>query len=134
VYLRLIPGLLGETTLTDTITKDTMTFTIGWVNGAGYHTGAATCNQAGCLGKPALAKQLSGTLIFGPWLQIGPAALNVGAGPAVGIYRDTARVFDTCAGIQAEVNVQPLAIRNTYNLYGPFNLSGTFAKCPLAAH
>ena len=131
MYLRLIPGLDGAASLTDTLTKDTVTFTVGWVNGTGYRTGAVTCNPAGCLAKPALAGQLDGTLIFGPWLQIGPSALNVGVGPAAGIYRDTAGVFDACAGVQAEV--EALTIRKTYNLYGPVNLPGTFAKCPLAA-
>jgi hypothetical protein len=130
--LRLIPELQGEVTLNDTITKDTLTLTLGWVNGRGYHQGVADCDPAGCSGKPTLSTVVAGSLIVGPWLQIGPSYLHVGAGPAVGIFGNTAHVFDACAGIQAEAKVAVLRIHKTYNLYGPFNLSGTFAKCPLA--
>jgi hypothetical protein len=130
VYLRLVPDLDSDTTLTDALAKDTVTFALGWVNGAGYDSGTSACHPAGCLGKPVYAEKLAGSLIAGPWLQIGPSLLNVGAGPALGVYRDTAGVFDACAGLQAEAEV--LTIRKVYNLYGPVNLSGTFADCPLA--
>jgi hypothetical protein len=134
IYLRLVPGLRGTATVTDTITKGTLSVAIGWVNGTGYHDRIASCTSSACLGSPALTwRNLSGTLIAGPWLQIGPRALNVGAGPAVGLYRDSGRAFDACAGVQAEVNVQALGIKDTYNVYGPVNIEGTFAKCPLAA-
>jgi IPT/TIG domain len=134
VYLRLVPGVKGTATATDTITKDTLSFELGWVNGTGYDDRTVSCTSSGCLGSPALTwRNLSGSLIVGPWLQIGPRALNVGAGPAVGLYRDSGHAFDACAGIQAEVNVEALRVKDTYNIYGPVNIKGTFAKCPLAA-
>lgn len=133
VFLRLIPRLQGKVVMTDTITADTLPLTIGWVSGTAYHQSAASCSSATCLGDPTLSTHVSGSLIVGPWLRIGLSGLNVGAGPAVGLYGGASRVFDACAGIQAEANVQLLGIHNTYNVYGPFNLSGTFAKCPLAS-
>jgi hypothetical protein len=134
IYLRLVPGVQGTATVTDTITEDTLSFAIGWVNGTGYHGRTVACTSLACLGSPALTwRDLSGSLIVGPWLQIGPRALNVGAGPALGLYRDSGRAFDACAGIQAEVNAEALGIKDTYNIYGPVNIKGTFVKCPLAA-
>jgi IPT/TIG domain len=133
-YLRLVPGLQGKVTMTDTIANDAMNLTIGWVSGVGYHQVTATCNPASCAGNPTLSASVSGTLITGlPWLQIGASQLDVGIGPAAGIYGNTAHVSDACAGIQAEVDVPALGFDNTYNLYGPLNMSGTFAECPLTA-
>lgn len=131
-YLRLVPDLQAQVTVDDAITKDTVSLTVGWVNGVGYHRGTAACDPAGCFGKPVpSALVVAGSLIAGPWLQIGPSFLKVGIGPAVGIYANTAHVSDACAGIQAEASVSVLRIKKTYNLYGPVNLSGTFADCPL---
>jgi hypothetical protein len=134
VYLRLVPGVTGTATVTDTIRADESSFAIGWVNGTGYRDLTVSCTSPGCLGSPALTwRDFSGSLIAGPWLQIGPRELNVGAGPAIGLYRDSGHAFDACAGVQAEVNVQALGIKDIYNVYGPVNITGAFAKCPLAA-
>lgn len=134
VYLRLVPAVKGTATATDTIARDTLSFALGWVNGTGYHDRTVSCTSPACLGTPTLTwRNLSGSLIVGPWLQIGPRALNVGAGPAIGLYRDGGHASDACAGVQAEVNVEAVKIKNTYNVYGPVNIKGTFAKCPLAA-
>jgi uncharacterized protein (TIGR03437 family) len=130
LYLRVIPGLAGSATVTDKLDDDTVTMDLGWVNGVGYHAGRVSCAKPGCLSKPALSKQVSGTLVIGPWLQLGPDALNLGAGPAAGLYRDDAGDFDACAAVQAEIKI--LSVRRVYNLAGPVNLSGTFADCPLA--
>jgi hypothetical protein len=130
-YLRLIPGLQGQLTVDDAITGDSVSLTLGWVNGAAYHRGTAACDPSGCFGKPVRSTAAAGSLIAGPWLQIGSSFLKVGIGPEVGLFDSTTHVSDACAGIQAEASVDLLRIKRTYNVYGPFNLSGTFADCPL---
>lgn len=77
----------------------------------------------------AMVKASIPTEVVGPWLQVGPDTVNVGAGPALGIYRNSSGTSDLCAGIQAEAKI--FSVRKTANLLGPFNITGAFDRCPL---
>jgi hypothetical protein len=85
-----------------------------------------------CLGHPHITAHVSGTVVVALWLRLGFDHLNVAAGPVIGISARAGDVLDGCSALQAKVDVFEGPLSHTYNLWGPINISGALASCPLS--